>query len=306
MCRRRAEARLARGDPRATSPVAAWRRPVACRRRGPRPGHLAALRRLADRFEPFVISEHLAWSQRGEVYHPDLLPFPRSREALDTDRRQCRSHPGRAGRRILIENPSLYVGAGRPRVRRGGIPDRACSPDRLRPPGRRQQRPCQRQQPRASAPRITIDAVPRRWSAKSTLAGHAADEKVGDVAADRYPWRARRRERVDTYRRLIDRIGPRPTLVERDDNIPAFEDLIADARPGGLIPGQACPGGAGLCVGSAEFPEGVRRRLRAMTAPSRPGSRAVAEAPGLAVYRNTVTRGSIDVLASTFSPVVRR
>ena len=43
----------------------------------PSPGHLAALKRLADRFEPFIISEHLAWSQRGEVYHPDLLPFPR-------------------------------------------------------------------------------------------------------------------------------------------------------------------------------------------------------------------------------------
>ena len=49
----------------------------------PAPGHLAALKRLVDRFEPFVISEHMAWSSRGGVYYPDLLPFPRTSGALE-------------------------------------------------------------------------------------------------------------------------------------------------------------------------------------------------------------------------------
>ena len=44
----------------------------------PDPIHLAALKRLVDRFEPFVVSEHLAWSMRRGTYSPDLLPFPRS------------------------------------------------------------------------------------------------------------------------------------------------------------------------------------------------------------------------------------
>jgi len=35
--------------------------------------HLKRFRALIDRFEPFVVSEHLAWSRRGGVYHPDLL-----------------------------------------------------------------------------------------------------------------------------------------------------------------------------------------------------------------------------------------
>src|SRR5258705_9011031 len=48
----------------------------------PDPEHLAALRRLVNRFKPFVVSEHLAWSQRGGVYRPDLLPFPRTWSAL--------------------------------------------------------------------------------------------------------------------------------------------------------------------------------------------------------------------------------
>lgn len=49
----------------------------------PDAAHLAQLKALSDRFEPFVVSEHLAWSRRGEVYHPDLLPFVRSRAMLE-------------------------------------------------------------------------------------------------------------------------------------------------------------------------------------------------------------------------------
>jgi hypothetical protein len=32
------------------------------------------------------------------------------------------------------------------------------------------------------------------------------------------------------YERLIDRIGPRPTLIERDENIPAFAELLAERQ----------------------------------------------------------------------------
>ena len=58
------------------------------------------------------------------------------------------------------------------------------------------------------------------------LAGHAADEKVGaSLLIDTHG--APVAETVWTlYRRLIDRIGPRPTLVERDDNIPALHTLL--------------------------------------------------------------------------------
>ena len=30
------------------------------------------------------------------------------------------------------------------------------------------------------------------------------------------------------YRRLIARVGPRPTLIERDDNIPPFAELMSE------------------------------------------------------------------------------
>ncbi|MGH8701661.1 MAG: multinuclear nonheme iron-dependent oxidase, partial [Burkholderiales bacterium] len=44
----------------------------------PDPAHLARLAGLARRIEPPLISEHLAWSTWRGVYHPDLLPFPRT------------------------------------------------------------------------------------------------------------------------------------------------------------------------------------------------------------------------------------
>ena len=70
----------------------------------PNPCHLAALRRLADRFEPFSVSEHLAWSQRGGSYRPDLLPFPRTRAALKRVAANVSRTQDALQRKILIEN----------------------------------------------------------------------------------------------------------------------------------------------------------------------------------------------------------
>ncbi len=48
----------------------------------PDSAHLARLAVLARRIEPALISEHLAWSTWRGAYHPDLLPFPRTTQAL--------------------------------------------------------------------------------------------------------------------------------------------------------------------------------------------------------------------------------
>ena len=71
--------------------------------------HLARFRALIDRFEPFVVSEHLAWSRRGNVYHPDLLPVPRSREMLRLVCDHVDEAQAHLGRRLLIENPTAYL-----------------------------------------------------------------------------------------------------------------------------------------------------------------------------------------------------
>ena len=38
--------------------------------------HLERFRRLVDRYEPALVSEHLAWSTHETVYFNDLLPLP--------------------------------------------------------------------------------------------------------------------------------------------------------------------------------------------------------------------------------------
>jgi len=73
------------------------------------PVAVASLTRLVRELEPALVSEHLAWSRFEGSYLPDLLPFPRSAEAL----RQVCANVSRVqdaiGRSIAIENPSHYL-----------------------------------------------------------------------------------------------------------------------------------------------------------------------------------------------------
>lgn len=193
----------------------------------PAPGHLAALKRLADRFEPFVMSEHLAWSQRGDVYHPDLLPFPRTRQALDRIVTNVGRTQEALGRTILVENPSLYLplkGHEMEEVdflaqlaRRSGcgllvdVNNIHVSANNL-----------------GFSAEAYLDAIPATAVGEIHLAGHAPDETFGASLL------------IDThgepiaeavwflYARLVARVGPRPTLIERDDNIPSFDALIEE------------------------------------------------------------------------------
>jgi hypothetical protein len=75
----------------------------------PDPAHAMELKRLVDRFDPFLVSEHLAWSRFGTHCMPDLLPFPRCREALQHICRNIDRLQSLLGRSILVENPSHYL-----------------------------------------------------------------------------------------------------------------------------------------------------------------------------------------------------
>ena len=47
------------------------------------PAHLERVRQVAERIEPALMSEHVAWSVAGGDYLADLLPLPMTEEALD-------------------------------------------------------------------------------------------------------------------------------------------------------------------------------------------------------------------------------
>jgi uncharacterized protein (UPF0276 family) len=194
----------------------------------PDPAHLQALKALADRFEPFVVSEHLAWSAWRRVHQPDLLPFPRTQAALDRIAANIGRTQDVLGRTILVENPSLYLPLTghafdetdflAELVRRTGcgllvdVNNVFVSASNL-----------------GYAAEAYLDALPAEAIGEIHLAGHGPDPGLKDEGGSALlidTHGAPVAEAVWTlYRRLIDRIGPRPTLIERDDDIPAFEAL---------------------------------------------------------------------------------
>lgn len=192
----------------------------------PDPAHLQALKILVDRFEPFVVSEHLAWSTHRGAHHPDLLPFPRTRAALDRICGNVARMQDALGRRVLIENPSLYlplkghaleeVDFLAALVRRTGcgllvdVNNVFVSAHNL-----------------GYAPETYLDALPAHAIGEIHLAGHATDPGGSNLLIDTHG--APIAEAVwALYARLIARVGPRPTLIERDDDIPDFATMMTE------------------------------------------------------------------------------
>ena len=189
--------------------------------------HVARLRRLCDRFEPMLVSEHLAWSIGEGRYFPDLLPFPRTREALRRIVDNVARVQEALGRRILIENPSLYVAVDgnefsetdflRALVERTGcgllvdVNNVAVSAANLR-----------------FDPFSYLDALPFAAIGEIHLAGHRPDPQHGDaLLIDSHD--APVAEPVwALYDHLIGLVGPVSTLIERDGNLPPFAELMAE------------------------------------------------------------------------------
>lgn len=191
----------------------------------PDPTHLQRLRRLADHVRPALVSEHLAWSTWRNHYYPDLLPFPRSHEALVRIADNIQRTQDALGRSIAIENPSHYLHLD------GHDWDEIDFLTELT-----QRTGCALlldiNNVHVSAhnidfdPAAYIDRFPGQAVAEIHLAGHSHDAG-GALLIDSHDAPV-----ADTvwalYQRLIQRIGPRPTLIERDDNVPAFTALLGE------------------------------------------------------------------------------
>jgi uncharacterized protein (UPF0276 family) len=207
----------------------------------PDPTHLARLARLAARVEPTLVSEHLAWSTWNGHYHPDLLPFPRTQAALIRIAGNIVRVQDALGRRIAIENPSHYL-----RIEEHDWGEIDFLNELVRRSGCGLLLDVNNVQ--VGAHNLGYDAVayldafPGDAVLEIHLAGHRLDEGPNENAAvDRGDGTAPALL-IDShdapiaesvwalYERLIARIGPRPTLIERDDAIPPFTELLAEAR----------------------------------------------------------------------------
>jgi uncharacterized protein len=71
--------------------------------------HLQRFRALVDRYEPALVSEHLAWSTHGATYFNDLLPLPYTAATLARVADHIDQVQEAVGRQLLLENPSTYL-----------------------------------------------------------------------------------------------------------------------------------------------------------------------------------------------------
>jgi uncharacterized protein len=198
--------------------------------------HLAALKRLVDRFEPALVSEHLAWSRFDGRSFPDLLPVPRTNESLPCLSANIGRVQDALGREILIENPTHYLPLNQHRWSETSF---------LRELARRSG--CKLlidvNNVAVGANNVGFDAsgwlseIPAKLVGEIHLAGHRLDAD-GQLLIDSHDspvsegvW--------SLYEALIARIGPRPTLIERDGNVPPFAELIAErGRAQAILDGE--------------------------------------------------------------------
>jgi uncharacterized protein (UPF0276 family) len=190
-----------------------------------RQDYLAGLDSLIRRFAPAWVSDHLCWGAIGGHYAHDLLPLPYTEEAVKHVAARVRHVQDRLGRCILVENVSSYLTysiSSMPEwVFLTAVAEEADCGILL------------------DVNNIYVSAVNHGFSPTEYLSGipagrvgqiHLAGHSVsGDLLIDTHDhpvptpvWQL--------YRESLRRFGPVSTLVEWDDQIPAFEELVAEAN----------------------------------------------------------------------------
>jgi len=198
-----------------------------------------ALRQLASlvqRFNPMLVSDHLCFCRAetagGSVHGGDLLPLPRNREALAVLTANIDRVQQAIGRPLLVENVTAYVDVGG---------HEWCEPEFLHRIAARTG--CRLlvdinnllvNAHNAGLPdpegylRAWVDALPPGTVGEIHLAGYSPVPE-GDIAVDDHAapvseagWRC--------YRYALQRLGPVPTLVEWDNALPGWPELLSQAQ----------------------------------------------------------------------------
>jgi len=185
--------------------------------------YLRALKALAERVSPHWISDHLCWTGVDGKNTHDLLPLPYTEEAVRHIASRVEAVQEFLGRRILLENVSSYVSYRESELTEweflAEIARRADCLILL------------------DVNNIYVSAFNHGFDAERYLAGvppervqqihlaghsHCGDHIIDTHDADVIDpvW--------DLYAKAIQRLGPVSTMIERDDHIPPFADLVAE------------------------------------------------------------------------------
>jgi uncharacterized protein (UPF0276 family) len=187
--------------------------------------HLRALKTLVERFEPALVSDHLCWGMVGGRHLNDLLPLPYTEEALGVVCRNVATTQEYLGRQILVENVSSYL-----QFSDSSIPEWEFLAAVVRRTG------CGilldvnniyvSSVNHGFDALAYLDAMPPREVQEIHLAGFDSN---GVCLIDTHGkpvhgpvW--------NLYGEALSRLGPVPTLIEWDTDLPALEILLGEAH----------------------------------------------------------------------------
>ena len=192
--------------------------------------HLARLATLIERYQPQSFSEHLAWSSHGPVFLNDLLPLAYDACTLERVCEHVDQVQSTLKRPMLLENPSTYL-----QFQRSTLDETDFISQIVRRTGcgllldvNNVYVSCINHQ---RDPLTYIDALPLHAVGEIHLAGFAEDtDSLGDrlliddhgAPIDNAVWQL--------YAQVLARTGAVATLIERDNQVPAFSVLQAEAR----------------------------------------------------------------------------
>lgn len=183
--------------------------------------YLRALRQLIARVQPALVSDHLCWTGTQGMNLHDLLPVPYTPESLDHIAQRILQVQDFLGRRLVLENPSTYVAY---------LADQMPEWDFLAELLHRAD--CEllldvnnvyvSSVNRGFDPRDYLAAIPAQRVRQIHLAGHEVHDgyliDTHDQPVCEAVW--------DLYATAVAHCGPVPTMIERDDNIPALDVLL--------------------------------------------------------------------------------
>lgn len=191
--------------------------------------HLEQVVRLVEQLQPALISEHLSWSCFEGRYFNDLLPLPYTEESLDVVARNVGRLQDRLRRQVVIENPSRYLDFRASTlteaefldelVRRSGcgllldINNVVVTAHNL-----------------GLDPADWLNELPGEAIAQFHLAGHARNvlDDGSAILIDDHGSRVRGKV-WSLFDEVLQRFGPRPTLIEWDTDIPPLAVLLDEA-----------------------------------------------------------------------------
>lgn len=187
--------------------------------------YLKALKNLAEEIEPEWISDHLCWTSVNQVNTHDLMPLPYTEEALEHVAHRVTQVQDYLGQQILLENVSSYLTYRDSSVTEweflNAVAERTdclilLDINNIYVSARNHD----------FDPMEYLDGINPERVQQFHLAGHS---DYGDYVIDTHD-HAVADPVWALYRDALKRFGPVSTMIERDDNIPSFDELRSELQ----------------------------------------------------------------------------